>query len=107
MNTVQKTYYQYGYNDALRGEDYDPPEDQALKKAYAEGWHSGSIKRSRGYSEESSAFKGSEQGLTETTQDKKNAEFRLKWAGKAKRSTRKHSKKARKTRRAKLSRRKL
>ncbi len=102
MNSTQKTHYQYGYNDALRGEDYDPPDDLQLKKAYAEGWHSGNIKRSRGYSNESSAFKGSEQGLLETNQDKKNSDYRLKWAGKAKRSTRKHSKKARKTRRRKL-----
>lgn len=101
MNSVQKTHYQYGYNDALRGEDYDPPEDPLLKKAYAEGWHSGSIKRSRGYSDESSAFKGSEQGLAETSEDKKKSEYRLKWAGKAKRSTRKLSKKLRKTRRTK------
>jgi hypothetical protein len=106
MNSTQKVYYKYGYDDALRGDDYDPPEDAQLKKAYAEGWHSGSIKRSRGENE-SSAFRGSEQGLMKTGQDVKNREFRSPWGGKGKRTTRKHSKKARKTRRGKLLRRKL
>jgi hypothetical protein len=107
MNSTQKVYYKYGYDDALRGDDYDPPEDVQLKKAYAEGWHSGNIKRSKGSHDESSAFKGSDQGLVETEQDKRNSEYRLKWAGKGKSKTRKHSKKSRKTRRTKVLRRKL
>jgi hypothetical protein len=101
MNNVQKNYYNFGYNDGLNGEDYKPPTQPDLKKAYAEGWHSGNIKRSKGYYDESSAFKGSEQGLKKTQQDIRNAEYRLEWGGKKKRLTRKHSKKARKTRRSK------
>lgn len=101
MNSTQKAYYKYGYDDGIEGEDYKPPSDPQLKKAYSEGWHSGNLKRSKGQYDESSAFKGSEQGLIETEQDKRNAEYRLKWGGKGKRTTRKVSKKLRKTRRTK------